>query len=542
MVWIPRWNSPKRKEDNENAVRRALLAGGFAAGASGLLTRKALADTPYTSFAYPLSSLPSMGRATAARTSLQRFADVFNVKDFGALGNNSHDDTAAIQAAINVALDSAGGTVYFPPGNYLITSMLMVGTGSRAGTGAGLTFLGCGGDGWTGQGSVIRGNIHGYLLYIAPGGNSAVRRIQGLVFVNEAQFTFNSAEPPGNPAGLPNFAGGNGGGCVYLGTGFGPLITNCDFRINSGIGLYTGLVFFPEVRNCNFGGTWDIYHPPYPNPYSHSIGMMSVSGASYSGGRVQALGMGIVGAGSPGQSYLIVQELNCEVCGIGISIGSNPVGFWWGDVAVGVTPGYIEPWSTASPQAVRISTVIFESSSHRFIEICGGSNMIIENVAGAAYATNPDCAIFIGWLGGALFRNIGFGGAYSRCVIDISTHPAQVGNAQIKDIVFENVRADPATNVPAWALPAASQTKGNATAFINCNTDGAVPLAQLPATPNDGPPLFLSAHPVVINDSVDPLWDPVAQKSNVGKPAVGGGTNKVLVRWNPQLAKWVLAG
>jgi hypothetical protein len=64
MVWIPRWNNPKRKEDNENVVRRALLTGGFAAGASGLLTRKALADTPYPSFAYPLSSLPSMPAAT----------------------------------------------------------------------------------------------------------------------------------------------------------------------------------------------------------------------------------------------------------------------------------------------------------------------------------------------------------------------------------------------------------------------------------------------------------------------------------------------
>lgn len=42
-----------------------------------------------------------------------------NVKDFGATGNGSSNDTAAIQAAID-SLGSAGGTVYFPPGTYRI--------------------------------------------------------------------------------------------------------------------------------------------------------------------------------------------------------------------------------------------------------------------------------------------------------------------------------------------------------------------------------------------------------------------------------------
>jgi hypothetical protein len=42
-----------------------------------------------------------------------------NVKNYGAVGNGTHDDTAAIQAAIN-SLPSAGGTVYIPSGTYLI--------------------------------------------------------------------------------------------------------------------------------------------------------------------------------------------------------------------------------------------------------------------------------------------------------------------------------------------------------------------------------------------------------------------------------------
>jgi parallel beta-helix repeat protein len=44
-----------------------------------------------------------------------------NVKDKGARGNGKHDDTAAIQAAIN-ALPSSGGTVFVPAGRYMINA------------------------------------------------------------------------------------------------------------------------------------------------------------------------------------------------------------------------------------------------------------------------------------------------------------------------------------------------------------------------------------------------------------------------------------
>lgn len=51
-----------------------------------------------------------------------------NVKDYGALGDNSHDDTSAIQTAVNalkvMAPNSRGGCLYFPPGIYKVTSSL----------------------------------------------------------------------------------------------------------------------------------------------------------------------------------------------------------------------------------------------------------------------------------------------------------------------------------------------------------------------------------------------------------------------------------
>ena len=48
---------------------------------------------------------------------------VFNIKDFGALGDGLHLDTDAINKTIDAAFKAGGGTVYFPAGNYLSFSI-----------------------------------------------------------------------------------------------------------------------------------------------------------------------------------------------------------------------------------------------------------------------------------------------------------------------------------------------------------------------------------------------------------------------------------
>ena len=50
---------------------------------------------------------------------------VLNVRDYGAKGDGTTDDTAAIQAAINAAVAANGGQVFFPTGIYLVTTLSM---------------------------------------------------------------------------------------------------------------------------------------------------------------------------------------------------------------------------------------------------------------------------------------------------------------------------------------------------------------------------------------------------------------------------------
>ena len=80
---------------------------GFLRGSLLLMVPLAL-----TIFAVPVA-------AWCSRMPVAQDAPTINVRDKGALGDGVHDDTAAIQAAID-ALPVSGGTVTIPDGNYMI--------------------------------------------------------------------------------------------------------------------------------------------------------------------------------------------------------------------------------------------------------------------------------------------------------------------------------------------------------------------------------------------------------------------------------------
>ena len=55
----------------------------------------------------------------------------FNVKRFGAKGDNQSDDTQSIQSAINAAAEKGGGVVYFPAGVYRISGPVIDSVGHQ---------------------------------------------------------------------------------------------------------------------------------------------------------------------------------------------------------------------------------------------------------------------------------------------------------------------------------------------------------------------------------------------------------------------------
>jgi hypothetical protein len=63
------------------------------------------------------------GVADTAWTKLVQSFGWYSVKDYGATGDNSTDDTAAIQAAHDACAAAGGGVVFFPSGTYRVTQL-----------------------------------------------------------------------------------------------------------------------------------------------------------------------------------------------------------------------------------------------------------------------------------------------------------------------------------------------------------------------------------------------------------------------------------
>jgi hypothetical protein len=68
---------------------------------------------------------PFTGALTSGYTVEDKLSQAISVKDFGAVGDGTADDTAAIQDAID-SFASGQGTIYFPKGRYLITSTVTI--------------------------------------------------------------------------------------------------------------------------------------------------------------------------------------------------------------------------------------------------------------------------------------------------------------------------------------------------------------------------------------------------------------------------------
>ena len=79
--------------------------------------------------------------------------DLFDVKAYGATGNGTTVDSAAVQSALNAAIAAGGGTVYFPQGTYVVSRLSFGSNLTIRGAGIGAAVLLC--DPSASSGSVI---------------------------------------------------------------------------------------------------------------------------------------------------------------------------------------------------------------------------------------------------------------------------------------------------------------------------------------------------------------------------------------------------
>ncbi|QBQ99261.1 glycosyl hydrolase family 28-related protein [Paraburkholderia pallida] len=153
-----------------------------------------------------------------------------SVKQFGATGNGTTDDTASIQAALTAL--GAGASLYVPPGTYLLSSTL-TGLSNQQILGAGPN-----------QTIFQRTGNYGDTLYIATA-NAA--RVSGIWFQQSPSYTAGETT-------LPNLA--TSGAQIHLVGAQQALIENCwAWRLVYGVHL-DGCTL-TTIRNCWIQGVWD---------------------------------------------------------------------------------------------------------------------------------------------------------------------------------------------------------------------------------------------------------------------------------------------
>jgi hypothetical protein len=114
--------------DSGGYIASGLIPSTFAIPGTAVTLNFAASVTYVENDVYSFSTFP----AIVINVNNNSLATPLNPKWWGAIGDNIHDDTDAIQACVN---NSVGRTVYLPNGNYKITQTIMV-------TGTNLRFLG----------------------------------------------------------------------------------------------------------------------------------------------------------------------------------------------------------------------------------------------------------------------------------------------------------------------------------------------------------------------------------------------------------------
>ena len=234
------------------------------------------------------STFAQAGTGATTRTMAAKLREVVSVKDFGAVGNNTANDSAAFQAALNYVASIGGGGVFIPNGNYRIRGVTVAakchlfGSGEEAVV---LRFITSGSTAtdstsWmvttTGafssvSGFTIEGTVSGSLskcngLRLTPDGSGMDRMVRNVRIQN---FSGYLASPAGGTFGVNSefartdisdgagahlLTGGNGFKCDTGSSAWNLDVDHVTVHNCDGIGFDCGNISDSKISNLFIGG------------------------------------------------------------------------------------------------------------------------------------------------------------------------------------------------------------------------------------------------------------------------------------------------
>jgi hypothetical protein len=167
------------------------------------------------------------GANAILRTTQAKLRDTVSVKDFGAVGNGTTNDSTAIQAAVNT-----GKSVFFPEGTYLISTAIQVST-------AGQNLYG------VGDKSILLTTTDIETIYTST-------PVFGVVIAN-LFFSNTVAEGAGGPTFFQIHFGTGASGCVVRECNFLTALTGAVIRTTHHAGIWYEGANLNSILDCTFG-------------------------------------------------------------------------------------------------------------------------------------------------------------------------------------------------------------------------------------------------------------------------------------------------
>jgi hypothetical protein len=267
-----------------------------------------MTDTLFTALGFPATGAPTN------RTMPNRLSDVFNVKDYGAVGDGVTDDTTAIRAALTAMWTTSpsgrGGTVFFPPGGYNVYGNQIDISNSGASTSnTNGRIVGSGRDATS-----IVGNIpNGFIFYQSSAGSvNGPNEISNLRLYNSSTWVASGALCIGNSSCLIQSVHFNGMiNALVPYNGFELTFRNC-----TGEGLSDATTGYNGTIGIS-GYSPNIYGWRSTSPYMICLGAYGSNGTVMNGIGIENSNVGIMLGGGVGWAS------SCTVSGDVLTVGGT---------------------------------------------------------------------------------------------------------------------------------------------------------------------------------------------------------------------------